>query len=160
MNLSIHAKEDGTFDVLQAQPVWLATFADREKAEAFMALMVDDAMEEIGSTEAAEHPEPAAEPSDAQDPVAVKTEPAAAGSKDWTDDELEQAFERLARGDKMLLVADHFGKSFTKLRGKWAAHQKAQRAAEDNHEKEECRLCGTPFLPTPSRLDVCARCDG
>lgn len=121
---------------------------------------------------------------------APKTEPVALEIADtveleWDEEELDLAFERLARGEKLQDVANSFGKNWRKLRGKWA-HQKKKhsemRASADRNlpalagqqralvdivsstvsemkDQRPCNMCGRYFSITPERIDNCGRPD-
>lgn len=108
-------------------------------------------------------PAPLADPHpDAERAPARTSPPGAEYRTDWTDEELHEAFGRIEAGEKLSDVAATFGKSWKSLRGKWANRRHMNVAAgadADEDDREDCRLCGKPFRPTPERLDVCARCD-
>lgn len=99
----------------------------------------------------------------------------------WTDDELQSAFDMLSKGEALRVVADRHGKSWTKLRAKWAHRkkhienasstalvpvvtpsktplEKVTSAVSELAAQEECRICKRHFKPTTDNLDLCARC--
>lgn len=135
--------------------------------------------------EAVAPPAPAAAPAvpDAPKPEAAalaKGQKAGTAYFDWTETELQQAFARLEQGGKVKDVAETFGKSWTALRAKWAAHrrmvqsrstalvpvggapktpvEKVSAAVRDLEAQNACTVCGRYFTPTLENLDLCARC--
>ncbi len=103
----------------------------------------------------------------------------------WTDEELASAFKMLVEGDTVQVVAARHGKSWTKLRSKWAFHkktlsqqdaapaagalvpvaesvktplEKVTTAVAELAAQDECRICKRRFTPTLENLDLCARC--
>lgn len=75
-----------------------------------------------------------------------------------TEAQLDQAFGRIAAGEKIAVVAADIGTTFGSLRGLWANHcRKMQRHIAEGRQIE-CRLCQKPFTPSISNPETCARC--
>ena len=76
-----------------------------------------------------------------------------------SEDEWEDAFKALDRGEKLKVLADDLRVNPYKLQGKFGAWKK-KRKPEDQapDDLEECRLCGTTFRATVEVPDLCARC--
>lgn len=119
MEFRIQKTDTGLFEIIRTQPVVVGSFPDKAMARKVMSFLVEDAMEnmeaEPPALPAPEETSPAPEPT---------PEPANVQPVDWTEAELEAAFGALAAGQKVKDVADQHGKSWTVLRGKWAAEKK------------------------------------
>lgn len=212
MEFRIREPGNGVVEIVQFEPVVVGSFSDRDMAEKFMAFLMEDAIaaavpeprkpaSSIKPARATEAPisnvkplepeQPAKrEPSKPSVPKLVTVEGAAAAQSDeeWAEAELNAAFARLARGEKLRDVADAFGKSWTKLRGKWAVLkssydpdpaqpepeveaqlpalprdfktpiQKVTTAITELKDQNACNLCGRHFNITPDNIDTCQRC--
>lgn len=75
-----------------------------------------------------------------------------------TDALREAAFHRLYAGEKLSAVAPDFGLTMSQLRGLWANHKRQMQAHIAEGGKQKCSLCRTPFVPSVSNPDTCARC--
>lgn len=178
------ASTGGEFHVVQFRPVVVARCDDESAAYMIAGLL-------NGQTDTgAEDPAPAVEEAPQEpkeDPEPGSDDPESPGppapeDQGWTEEELSEAYEALWKGEKLRPVADRFGKSWTHLRGHWAAHLRSKKAAsapataqlpvpldqtaygitkaaiEELAEQPACILCGRHFKATPERLDRCARC--
>lgn len=179
MQFNIIENEDGTFALQKFEPVLVGTFPDRGVAQKVLDFLVEEAMDELsemtpkiigfdGTTKPSERARRDAATAEAVQPDGAEpeTEPTAEGpgpdyQEDWTDAEVTSAFAELEQGHPLKIVAEQYGKNWRVLRAKWAAEKKrrAADAAPDEDDREECRLCGRPFRPTPERMDICSRCD-
>lgn len=187
---SLEETELGTFDIVQLVPSVMGTFTDQAIATKFMAFLEGDAtaLPETPATASRTVAEaPAVEVQKttpkAQETTVQKTcanQPRSA-SNEWTQEELNLAFSKLANGEKLRPVADEFGKSWTALRSLWARNQRASKAktstslvpvSSETHTPAQkvttaidhlkgqvpCSNCERYFTPTPSSLDNCSRC--
>ncbi|HBD91793.1 MAG: hypothetical protein A2092_12010 [Rhodobacteraceae bacterium GWE1_64_9] len=76
-----------------------------------------------------------------------------------TELQLDEAFARLGGGEKLASVAISFGVPMAQLRGYWAAHCRQVQRHIAEAGKQPCSLCQTPFVPSISHPDSCARCN-
>lgn len=147
MELKIRKTATGLFEIIKVQPMVVGSFPEKSMAEKVMRFLVEDILEN-GFEEPAALPSPAPLPEQDQTPF----------DQGWTDEYLKVAFERLEKGESCKEIAEDFGLSWTILRAKWAARKRLEVEAMPADIKEECHLCGRSFKPTPSRMDICARC--
>lgn len=75
-----------------------------------------------------------------------------------TEAELEAALTRVAAGEKLGAVARDVGMPVYTLRSRWAAHCRRLQKHLAEGGQEECSLCHTPFTPSVTSPDKCARC--
>ena len=185
MEFRLNENAFGEFEIVQYVPDLVGTFTDQETAEKVLGFLEADAVNATRKAQvAAKESEPKAvlhlqsQAATAKDKPADTVSPnpngVAPSSSDvahfsWSDEELAEAFERIAKGEKIRAVADSFKKSWTALRSKWAAHKKAQPETASPVEKVAdaisalkgqvaCNLCGHHFTPTDNNADHCARC--
>ncbi|KIC38142.1 hypothetical protein RA27_20445 [Ruegeria sp. ANG-R] len=215
MEYKLNEIQPGKFEVVSSMPVVMGTFTDPDIARKFMLFLKEeeiDAQSELDSAAAnadvapARPPEttpqtsdaptaasgPDVEPKDQRAPYTPVTKlgeeagTAPEISDDpWTDDELGSAFRMLSAGDTLKVVAARHGKSWTKLRSRWAFHkkkmskqetapsagalvsvaeptktplEKVTTAVAELAEQDKCRICARHFTPTLENLDLCARC--
>lgn len=189
---------DGEFEIAQMTPVVIGRFPDQAIAVRVLELLASDVNAELTPETAIKPPARVVETPPEPDapvvvkPVAAKPAPpkpapqkvslASANPLGWDKDELDVAFKRLEHGEKLRVVADDFGKSWTGLRGQWAEHNRAhvKKASEEQaenlpatisdpvktavaaigelNEQPNCIICTRPFTMTPDRIDRCARC--
>ena len=75
-----------------------------------------------------------------------------------TEEQRDQAFQRLGLGEKLAVVAPDFGLSMEQLRAMWAGHKRQLQRFHASGGQISCTLCARPFTPSESRPDTCARC--
>lgn len=75
-----------------------------------------------------------------------------------TEEQLAQAFDRIAMGEKIVVVAPDFGLTLNQLRGMWANHKRHLQKHLAEGGQIACALCTEPFTPSISSPDKCARC--
>lgn len=189
---------DGQFEIAQVTPVVIGRFTDQAIAVRVLEMLVKDANAEITQklefpvlvVEAETPPKPDApaperpvtlKPAPLK-PVPEKAKPVTAKPVAWENAELEVAFARLKKGEKLQVVADDFGKSWTSLRSRWAGRKSAQakKAREEQvknlpaipastvttaiaaigelKDQPNCNICGRRFTLTPENIDQCPRC--
>jgi hypothetical protein len=180
MEFRLNETAPDKFEIVRFVPDLIGTFADRATAQKVLGFLEADA---ANAAQAAERkaardaglvspppivsPETIAQAAEAIQPQTPAKSDVAHFS--WSDGDLAEAYDRLAKGEKITAVADSFGKSWTVLRGKWAAHKKKLDAAKSPLEKltgavselqdqTPCSLCGQHFTPTVASMDHCARC--
>lgn len=68
------------------------------------------------------------------------------------------AFARIAGGEKIATVAPDFFVSFNQMRAMWAAHCRKLQQHIAEGGKVPCGMCKTPFTPSMTHPDTCARC--
>lgn len=131
-------------EVLRLTPQVVAHFAERAMAEAFLEFLdlgggpdadPDPDPDEAEAPAPSPVPEVAAAPE--QEAAAVEVDP-----EDWTEADLAGAFARLARKERVKDVAADYGKSWTALRGRWAAEMSARRQGA-------ARAASKPVAPKP-----------
>ncbi|MGR3760914.1 hypothetical protein ACUXV3_12405 [Roseobacteraceae bacterium NS-SX3] len=177
MEYRLNEPEPGVFEIVQSMPVVVGRFTDRalaQKVRDFLELDARDGQAPAGTV-----------PAEQAGPGKVHRRPQALPSKqpshgDWTEGEIGKAFELLHGGESLKSVAARYGKSWTALRGRWAAHRRANpapgtalvpavppagtplekvaAAVKELGAQESCQACGRYFKPTPDQLDLCARC--
>lgn len=121
-------------EMAEQEPVAEPTEADADEA----APEPNPAPEALEQEEVA--PEPVAPPQAPEPAEVAETAPTAdkpvaeaeTDESEWTEAELQAAFTCLKKGQKLQEVAAEAGRSWTVLRGKWAAHKRieAHKAAE------------------------------
>lgn len=75
-----------------------------------------------------------------------------------TEAQISQAFDRIALGEKIGVVAPDFGLTFGVLRGMWANHKRRLQKHLAEGGQVCCVGCQKPFTPSISSPDRCARC--
>jgi hypothetical protein len=177
MEFRLNENALGEFEIVQYVPDLVGTFTDQETAEKVLGFLEADAVNATRKAQvAAKESEPKAVPPHQAPSTATGDKPktAAPAKSDvahfsWSREDLAAAFERLAKGEKLQVVADDFGKSWTALRAQWAVHNKAQKEVGSPLEtltsviselegQVACNLCGHHFTPTDNNADHCARC--
>lgn len=74
------------------------------------------------------------------------------------EEQLDDACARLSGGEKLAIVARDFGVNVNVLRGHWGHYRRMLQRHMAQGGSETCRLCATPFMPSISHPDTCARC--
>lgn len=131
----VQPSTEGEFQIVRFEPVVVARCLDQAMAITIAGMLNGQA---CGAEPVSEAPEetdaPATDPEPQPQEAAAPVEPTPA---DWTEAELEQAFDALWAGEKLRAVADRFGKSWTSLRGRWAGHLSAMKNKPDSADKPE-----------------------
>lgn len=78
--------------------------------------------------------------------------------KDLTEAQIAEAYNRIALGEKIGVVAPDFGLSFGVLRAMWANHKRQLQKHLAEGGQEACIGCGKMFTPSITSPDKCARC--
>ena len=143
MEYRIRKNVEGTFEVIQFEPVVVGTFQNRGMAEKVVVLLHKDITEASAPESCSPEPpatltpvvqalSPNVEPLKFKSPTKRRPNPtlpkpptlgdvaAMQSDTEWTEVDLNAAFARLASGEKLRAVADSFGKDWLKLRSKWA----------------------------------------
>lgn len=90
--------------------------------------------------------------------VRPKTAPLMVVSNRLTEAQLEEAFARICAGEKLNLIAPTFGLTLGQLRSVWAQQCRKLQEHLAGGGKVPCAMCKTPFVPSISHPDTCARC--
>lgn len=155
-------QEDDAFNGVRAaeeEPEGL--FGARVEAEA--ALVVEEVLEELAPAS----PGPAMRPDDAapvQLPAVLAPEkprqPAQLTPPPGvlTEQQKDEAFQRLMAGEKMPDVARDFGVTFAQMRGLWTGYRRRMQQHYAGGGRVRCRQCQRPFMPSVTHPDTCARC--
>lgn len=215
MEFRIAERPDGQFDVIKSEPVVLATCAQKEVARKLLDFFIAETMGEIDTkpVDAVPAPSPVFKRGSTPGPVEPVTPPAAepvlakprkvtpapdASAKptivelaerysddEWAARDLEAAFVRMAKGEKLRAVADSYRKDWRKLRSKWASLRKCYpndvaqpeknlpvvvpskrsmleivtSTVTEMKDQRPCNMCGRYFSITPDRIDNCGRPD-
>lgn len=215
MEFRIAERPDGQFDVIKSEPVVLATCAEHEIARKVLDFFVGETMEEMDTKPVVAKLVPSPVSKRASTPVPVepvtlspadpimakphKVMPAPDASAkptipelalrysddDWTAADLEAAFVRMAKGEKLREIADSYGKDWRQLRSKWASLRKhypdditepkprlpavvapkrsmaeiVTSTVSEMKDQRPCTMCGRYFSITPERIDNCGRPD-
>ena len=192
MEYQIRETLPGSFEIVAITPVVVATFSDREMPDKVALFLSEEARNaepaaQVESDQTAPPEDGTKKPAGLPElapvkkvsrprpqPTTTETDP-----NPWTAEELLDAIARVAAGEKIMAVADDYGKNWLKLRSAWAGYKKntAQpqqnlpsvmddnqpaakviKAAEELMEQAQCSLCERYFTPTPDHLDTCSRC--
>ncbi|GLS86660.1 hypothetical protein GCM10010873_16340 [Cypionkella aquatica] len=90
--------------------------------------------------------------------VRPKTAPLMVVSDRLTEAQLEEAFARISSGEKLNLIAPTFDLTVGQLRSVWAQQCRKLQEHLAGGGKVPCAMCKTPFVPSISHPDSCARC--
>ena len=75
-----------------------------------------------------------------------------------TAEQKDAAFARITNGEKISAVAKDVGLSTGQLQGFWSQHKRRMQSHIAEGGKIACALCRTPFMPSVSHPETCARC--
>lgn len=75
-----------------------------------------------------------------------------------TEVQMDEAFARLGGGEKLGVVAASYGVPMAQMRGYWGRHCRQVQLHLAEGGKQPCAMCKTPFVPSISHPDTCARC--
>lgn len=75
-----------------------------------------------------------------------------------TEEQKAEAFRRIENGEKIAVIAPDFGLTLAQLRSQWAMHKRLLQQHLREGGQIACALCKTPFTPSISSPDKCARC--
>lgn len=187
MTFVLRDRPDGQVEIIINRPVLIGIFPERESAQKVCAFLqedeafglVDDAVAGF-ATAAADVSDALAETLDdlaAPEPAPVRKRrrivrnlPAVVDEKprppvfltpsapSLTDAQRDDAFRRIAEGQKLSAVAPEFGLTMGQLRGIWANHKRNMQRHLSDGGQIACGLCARPFTPSLSHPDTCARC--
>ncbi|MEO1000090.1 MAG: SANT/Myb-like DNA-binding domain-containing protein [Pseudomonadota bacterium] len=144
---------DGGFEIVEVQPVVVATFAGREMAERVLAMLKADGTpsERAAHVHSPEPVAPAPTPETGAGEgwsVAPSAEPApATEARDEAEDEADWAemFTEIREGAAFREVAARHGVSVSQLRGKWGAERKRQIAEDGRTGRPPVRQVVRPW---------------
>lgn len=173
MAYEIEQTDGGLFRLSQVQRVFVAEFADAALADEVVRLLEggDRPAEPLPETAAAPQtiippkPEPTVDPNAVAEGVAAAFAPAKAegpaeidapAEPDWT-----HGYELIKGGASVTDAAASIGATMFQMRAKWAAHRKRQAKSGEilqAPDEARCEICDKVFLPSPDRIDRCARC--
>lgn len=183
MSYMLRDRPDGQFEIVLSRPILVGIFPQKDMASRVMFFLQEDELELVEDAPAlfGRASADVAEAIEATDigPVeimrpaivsrakpnllpAVIDKPQAArqlvATTKLTDEAETAAFARIAAGEKIATVAPDFFLTMNQMRGAWAAHcSKLQRHMAAGG-KVACGMCKTPFTPSLSHPDTCARC--
>lgn len=188
MTYIMRDRPDGQIEIIVNRPVLVGVFPERATAQRVCHFLQDDEafgqLEEAPfgfATTALDVAEVEAEVSDAAsvrvDIVTPKaSKPRQAGlpavvdektptaflpvivPKGLTEAQIDAAFHRIAGGEKIASIAPDFGLTLNQLRGMWAGHKSKLQRHLAAGGQIACSMCQTPFVPSLSYPDTCARC--
>lgn len=180
--LTLRDNAEGLIELIEMQPVVLATFGRRAVAEDFLAWYREvrqagqpapapapEAEPEEALAEEADVPPappqpapadegprvqlPAVVPQQPKPRIAPKPRPAA-----LSDEARDAAIDRITAGETIIGVAQDIGISWTQLRAIWAAHKQRLQRHIATGGPEACAVCGKAFTPSLTNPTTCARC--
>lgn len=167
---SIPAEERRQFEDFTADPEGAHVSAEGISASTLSAAKATDDIDlvlgrcevtgalAVSDTAGPETIEPEAAPADVPETTEVGEGKPAAALRKVTP--IEEAFQRLAAGEAVGVVADDMGMPMPRLRGLWARRCRAVKDEEDAARAgmTECSTCGREFRPGSDGADNCARC--
>jgi hypothetical protein len=169
------AEQPGTSDIAEGEPLDVGPNTLTIGPEMFTAMtaMVEALQTPAAETDITDEPRNAsaaavetvtAPTASVDTPPSTKTKPPIARTSpqpfnEPSEEEWEDAFKALDRGEKLKVLSDDLRVNPYKLQGKFGAWKKKRKPQEPAPEDlEDCRLCGTPFRATATGPDLCARC--
>lgn len=187
MKYQIHDCGDGRFEIQRVEPVTIGVMYDQGLAHMVLAMMMSMASETEEPAESGEIVLPDAlapalpqtgktglpqiggefrplqkdnaavipEPAPAEAPAVAKATAQPPSATPETP--LQEAFRRLAAGEKLGTVADDVGIPMPQLRGQWARHQRNSNSVPRT-DVENCKLCDREFRPSDQSDGLCSRC--
>lgn len=184
MTIMMRDCADGQVEVVILRPEVIGVLSDRAMASRFVAFLQSEDPELV-TEEPAGFATAAADVADAERldleevappvaapiaprriatlPAVVSERPTApvfvAAPKTLTEAEIDAAFERIHRGEKLTAVAASVGITMGRLRGMWASHLKQLQRHMAEGGQQPCGCCQRPFTPSVSSPDKCARCN-
>lgn len=75
-----------------------------------------------------------------------------------TEVQIDAAFGRIAAGEEIAVLARELVLSQAQLRGMWSQYRRHMQAHIAQGGPQPCSMCATPFVPSISQPDTCARC--
>lgn len=170
MTYVLEDRPDGQVDILLLRPSLIGTFPDREMAGKVLRLLEADQtrQEQVAPRQECPPPQPegvaltvppvrALVPVAAPRPMPVVVRPSPP-KLNLTEAQLDRAFARIAEGEKLSAVAADLAVPFGQLRGVWARHCRMIQKHIADGGQQPCSLCQTPFVPSLTHPDTCARC--
>lgn len=186
MSYMLRDRPDGQFEIVLSRPILVGIFPEKDTASRVMFFLQEDELDlveaepalfgrasedvaeaieaaDIGPVEIIPFAKPVKAPrATAFQLPAVIDKPQAArqlvATTKLSDEARTAAFARLAAGEKLAVVAPDFFLPMNQLRGIWAAHLRTSQKHMAEGGKVACNMCKTPFTPSHSHPDTCARC--
>lgn len=181
-------RPDGQFEIVLSRPILVGIFPEKDVASRVMFFLQEDETEltedatpsfgqALRDAAAAEAETQASllEVVDAIEVVAPakrlpfgakpkppairpKTAPLMVVSDRLTEAQLEEAFARIANGEKLNLIAPAFDLTVGQLRSVWGQQCRKLQQHLAGGGQVPCVMCKTSFVPSISHPDTCARC--
>ncbi len=144
--------DNGSVDLIEYVPTIVGTFPNRTFAERVLAALDGAVVPDTAPVPALPKPE---KPTSKEVSTLLAMVPTEAS---WM-----ASFALVAKNQKpMKDAAEALGVSFNQYRGKYAAWKKNRKVPATGSgsldDREDCRLCGKSFKPSPDRMDLCAKC--
>lgn len=186
MSYMLRDRPDGQFEIVMSRRILVGIFPEKDTASRVMFFLQEDDIDltedapalfgrasqdvaeayeaaDIGPVEIMPREKPAKAPRSASHQLpAVIDKPQAARqlvvTTKLSDEAQTAAFARIAAGEKLAVVAPDYLLTMFQLRGLWANHLRHTQKHMAEGGKVACGMCKTPFTPSISHPDTCARC--